>query len=305
MPDKQIGELYITLALILRPEERAATFVGNELPHTTRLREKCAPWFAEYGREVHGHPIKLTSRWNAHDGSIGFLVSVCEEAQVDRFDFAEFEEWLLRKRDVALGEASKCSASIGGNDQHQEDVALAIGNGTMVASNSNDYAEPKRDPNPPVSTSHDLVTDFAGTDAHPETLKTHFVPGVVHAPANPVRSLRSFELPEALINQLISLARQAQVADQYKYMDIVESITPAVVIATNHGRFLVEECHLPAGVKVGASLDQFDCQPTGETATRVCTLWRSPELMIALARKEDEVETGVAAQHSGDEIDQS
>jgi len=305
MPDKQIGELYIGLALVLRREERAATFVGKELPQTTRLREKCAPLFAEYGREVHGHPIKLTSRWNAHDGSIGFLVSVCEEAQVDRFNIAEFDQWLLRKRDVALRELSKCNVSIDGEGQHQEDVALAKGNGTMIGSNFNYYAEPKRDPNPPASSSDDLVTDFASTDAHPETLKTLIATRVVHAPTNRASSTDSFEHTEALINQSISLARQAKVAEQHRYMDIVESITPAIVIATNNGRFLVEACHMPAGIGVGASLDQFHFQPTGETATRVRTLWRSQELMIALARKEGKAVTEEAAQNSSDEVHES
>jgi hypothetical protein len=104
MPTKYIGELNIAMDLALCQEDLSATFVGKDLPQAIRMKEKYTPYLDEYGRQTHGFPFVLSSKWNGHVDSVGFLVGVDTAARVNCFDEAEFKNWLSKKYKQAVKE---------------------------------------------------------------------------------------------------------------------------------------------------------------------------------------------------------
>ena len=285
MPNKNIGEFKIPLSLITRPQELSATFDGDELPHVTALREKCAPLVAEYGREVHGHTFNLSSRWNGHDGLVGFIVTVDEGSQVNDFESAKFSAWLISKRNALLGikveedgfnvvagDSTEATGVVG--DQRPMEAPLSTGS---------DQKGP-----PPVSTpgestaaGDDAIVNFESVAQGGITTPTSTSLDESQPSSN---VFNSPGLSEALVNQVINLKRQNYMANRKPCFDVVESITLGFIVDAGLDSILIEAGEFITGIVVGASLEDLSLLRTEEKSIAVKEIWPSTEWLIELAQ---------------------
>ena len=285
MPNKNIGEFKIPLSLITRPQELSATFDGDELPHVTALREKCAPLVAEYGREVHGHTFNLSSRWNGHDGLVGFIVTVDMEAQVADFGFAEFSTWLISKRNALLGLKFEKDAINAVVVDSMKATNVAVDQGPLETSmnSGSDQKEPTPVSAPSESTTYGssaMVDSGSGAEEGVTTL----VSTPLDAPQQHASVFDSPKLSQALINQIISLKRQNDLANRKPCFDVVESITLGFIVDAGPDSILIEAGEFNTGIVVGASLDDLNIHRTDEASTGVKEIWPSTEWLIELAQ---------------------